>query len=757
MSKFFKAFLYTFPVQLVFHHIRRNLALVILWVLFILSVSGGIGKIYGIHYLYLDPEYMNKVGFWSFFLVGLAFANFTMAFHITSYILDGHRFPFVGILERPFTKFVINNSLLPLMALVIYIVLIVRFQLNNEFTTGAQIFGDIAGLLVGIAVMVAFVIWYFKLTNKDIFLFMAGAVDKRLRKARLSRERMMNKLVETRARKYTVHSYLDLKLRWRKCDYLQDFYDKEAVLKVFDQNHFNSVIIEVAIIVIILLLGSFMENPYVQMPAAASSLLLFSILVMLIGAFSYWLRGWGLAFVFALFLVANFLVSIGVVSAEYQARGLDYQSKSKVPYTLESLKALNSQENYQKDSLSMLSILNAWKRKQDVHRPKAVFLCVSGGGQRAALWSVNGLYHADSVIGGGLMDKTIMITGASGGMVGASYFRELAYRKEQGLHVPDKKDQLKNIGSDNLNPIIFSLLVNDVFLRFRNVRYKDQKYLIDRGYAFESNLNKNLEGVLNKDLYDYKEPERQAAIPMLLMSPVVANDGRKLYLSPHSMSFMNVNQYAAGKIVGKIAGVDFNRLFDQTGADKLPFLTALRMSASFPYITPTVSLPTQPRIEVMDAGISDNYGVGDALKFIETFQQWFEENTAGVVLLIIRDTRKNSPIEPQGNPSLIERVTYPIASVYNNLSNIQDIVNDNQIHTLRSSLGVSLETVELEYNTYTMLEDDYLIDSRELQRKKLERASLSWHLTTRERKNVIENIELPNNQRALRKLVRVLE
>ncbi len=123
MREKFNSFIYSFPVQLVFHHIRRNLALVILWILFIATLGGGIGKIYGIHYLYLDPEYMNKVGFWSFFLVGLAFGNFTMAYHITCYILDSHRFTFVGILERPFAKFSVNNSLIPLIAFVVYVVL----------------------------------------------------------------------------------------------------------------------------------------------------------------------------------------------------------------------------------------------------------------------------------------------------------------------------------------------------------------------------------------------------------------------------------------------------------------------------------------------------------------------------------------------------------------------------------------------------------------------------------------------------------
>ena len=56
-----------------------------------------------------------------FFIMGLCTAGFTMAFHITCYINDGHRFTFVGTLPRPFTKFCINNSVIPLIFFAVYI------------------------------------------------------------------------------------------------------------------------------------------------------------------------------------------------------------------------------------------------------------------------------------------------------------------------------------------------------------------------------------------------------------------------------------------------------------------------------------------------------------------------------------------------------------------------------------------------------------------------------------------------------------
>lgn len=747
MRKSITSLIYFFPFQLIFYHVRKNLALVILWLLFVATISGGIGRIYGIHYLFLDPEYMNAVGFRSFFLVGLAFGNFTMAFHITCYILDGHRYTFVGVLERPFAKFSINNSLLPLGVLVVYIILIVRFQVSNEFAGIWLVLLDLLGLLLGIVVMLALFFLYFRFTNKDIFRYLAGAVDKRLRKARISRERMMGKLKESRNKDYHVDSYLDLKFRRRSCRHLQDFYDKEAVLKVFDQNHFNSVIIEIAVIVLIWLLGAFMKNPYFQIPAAASCLLMFSILVMLIGAFSYWLKEWAVAAVFGLFLLLNLATEIGLIKGLYQARGIIYDQQRPV-YSLTSLRQLNSAQQYTEDSLKFVGIMNNWKTHQQDSLPKMVFLCVSGGGQRAALWTVNALQHCDSVLAGQLMNQVLLITGASGGMIGAAYYRELDLQKKMGQPVAGRKEQLHRMGRDNLNPIIFSLLVNDLFLRIRSFHYEGVRYVQDRGYVFEENLNNNLGGVLDKPLKAYREQEEQAVIPVLLMSPVISNDGRSLRISPLSTTFMNVD-HAGG---GKVRGVDFGQLFAESGSEELNFLTALRMSASFPYITPTVSLPSQPSIEIMDAGISDNFGVEDALRFIYVFHGWLEQNTSGVVLLTVRDTRKNAPVEPKSNPSIVQNLTYPIASVYNNLGNIQDITNEANVELMRHSLKIPLETVDLEYNTYTNIDEEYLLEAKEIERKQLERASLSWHLTTKEKKNIIDNIQFINNQQALKKL-----
>ena len=728
--------IHSFPIQLVFYHMRRNVAMLGIWILLIASMMGGVGKVFGIEYLFLDPEYLGRVNFWSFFIVGITFGQLVMAFHMASYILDSHRFTFIGILERPFAKFAINNSVIPLLVFVVYVVLIIQFQLNNEFKNPWHVVSELAGLASGAIVTLLASFLYFKWTNKDIFKYMAGSVDKRLRKSGLSRERMMKKLKESKNQKFPIHNYLDLELRVKKTERLVAFYDKKTILKVFDQNHINSVVIGLLLIITMIVLGGYAESPVLQIPAAASSILFFTMLLILIGAVSYWFRGWGLSFIIGIFFVVNFSIKEGYLGKPHEATGLDYSVKP-VPYTLEQLRDINTSIEYFEDVHQETHALENWKKSQSEEKPKIVFLCASGGGQRAALWTLNALQNADSNVDGQLMKRSALITGASGGMIGAAYFREQYLRSLETENLQSKRQYLDNIARDNLNPVIFSLLVNDAFLKFRQYEYEGKSYRMDRGYAFERNLGNNIDNVMDKKVTDYSTPEQAGIIPTMILSPTIANDGRKLYITARPFSFMNIDEKARDS--SKFRGIDFLRLFENHDSEDLNFMTALRMSASFPYITPTISLPSKPRMEVMDAGISDNFGISDAVRFLYVFRNWIEENTSGVVMLVFRDTDPNENIGGRPTPSIVDRLTYPIASVYNNMGRMQDRSNDSRIEQASKWFDAPLDVVELVYDSNKGSSDQ-------------KRASLSWHLTTKEKHDIIEKIKSEENKRALNKL-----
>jgi hypothetical protein len=487
------------------------------------------------------------------------------------------------------------------------------------------------------------------------------------------------------------------------------------------------------------------------------------MVLMIAGALSFWLRKWSLITLILFLLGLNFLMKNDIITAEYQAYGLDY-SKPPVEYSLQALKNEVGLEKVNADKEGTLQILENWRSKFPADQnPKMVFLCTSGGGQRAALWTLRSLQEADSLTQGILMKHTMLMTGASGGLVGAGYFRELFLRKQSGENINLYGQQYQeNVSKDVLNPVIFSLLVNDFFIGYQYYNYNGFRYLKDRGYSFEQQLNYNTDQVLDKPLGAYAEAEMKSIIPMMIMAPNVINDGRKLYISPQPVSYMNIEVSPKnGDNNQKVKGIDFRSFFEEQGAENLRFLTALRMSATFPYITPNISLPSNPRMKMMDSGISDNFGVADAVRFLYVFKDWISENTSGVIFLSIRDSQKNIEIEKTVRQSLFEKFFIPIRSLYKNFDNIQDIHNDNQVEFAREWFKGDLQKIEIQYMSKALnkgpLKSESIKDESLLVEKEIERASLSWRLTSREKENIKSNIYLPANQKALNQLKTLLE
>ncbi len=750
---FFSHLFYSFPIQLLLNNFRRNHVLILCWIILFAMITGTFGKYLGIPYLFLDPEYLNKVGFASFLIMGLLTAGFTMAFHITCYISDGHRFSFIGALSSPFKKFTVNNSIIPIAFLITYVYQIVAFQINNEYTSKIELIQNLAGLFLGYIIMTMLFSMYFRFTNKDIFRYVVCRIDEKLKQSvQVTRASAMRKLDIVRKKQVRVDYYLTSYLKAKPVD-TTSFYDRTTVLQVFDQNHFNLVVIEVFVFMLVLLLGLFKDYPSFQIPAAGSVIIFLTIFVMLSGAFSYWFGGWAATVALILFLVLNHLVGEDFFNKKYEAFGLDY-GVLPASYSIDALQLQTDSAMMESDRQTMLAQLENWRKKFDA-KPKMVFLCASGGGKRASLWTLNALQTADSLSGGKLMKHSILITGASGGLIGASYFRELKLREQQGEPIkPYANIHREKISNDNLNPLIFSLLANDLFIGFHKFEYAGKAYQRDRAFTFEDQLNQITEGLMDKPIRAYAEEESKGNIPMVILTPTVVNDGRKLYIASRPVSFMNseignFQNYAQSKV----SGIDFHRFFKDQDAGELRFLSALRMSATFPYITPNTTLPTDPPIQIMDAGISDNFGMSDAVRFLYPFREWVKENTSGVVFVSIRDSPKLSKINAASSMTIIDNMTQPISNVYNNFENFQDITSDLLIGHAHSWLPLPIHRVDIQYQA-----ENYspVLQKMDSIRSNSARASLSWRLTTREKQGVVNNINSEKNKEAVEKLVRLL-
>jgi hypothetical protein len=746
---------YSFPIQLLLNNVRRNIILMLCWVLLFAMMTGGFGKYLGIPYLFLDPEYMNEVGFASFFMMGLMAAGFSMAFHITCYISDGHRFSFVGALPKPFRKFVINNSIIPIVFLVTYVYQAVEFQIYNEHCTTTQLIWRICGLFTGYVFMTFLFSVYFRFTNKDIFKYMVCRIDEKIKQnVQVTRASAMKKLDIARKKQVRVDNYIDSRLKINKVEDT-NFYDRATVLQVFDQNHFNLVIIELFIFCMVVLLGVFKDFPAFQLPAAASFMIFLTIFVMLFGAFSYWFGGWSATVGLFVFLTINYLVGEDFFSKKYEVFGLDYHVMP-APYNAEVIQQQVDSTIIEQDRQATLVQLENWKKKfSGAGKPKMVFLCASGGGKRASLWTLNALQKADSLTQGELMENSVLMTGASGGLIGASYFRELKLRAKLGESInPYANIHRQKISADNLNPLIFSLLANDLFVGFTKYNYADQSYERDRAYTFEDQLNQITEGLMDRPIVDYNKYEMQGIIPMVILTPTVINDGRKMYIASRPVAFMNQEiENLKDYEYEKVSGVDFMRFFKDQGSNQLRFLSALRMSATFPYITPNTTLPTAPPVLMMDAGISDNFGLSDAVRYLYAFRSWIDENTSGVIFVSIRDSPKLQTIVETKGQTIMDGITQPISSVYNNFENFQDITSDLLIGQAHSWLKSPIDRVDIQYQAESYVD---ILQGMDSIRQNNARASLSWRLTTREKEGIVANINSEKNKAELAKLKRLL-
>jgi hypothetical protein len=462
---------------------------------------------------------------------------------------------------------------------------------------------------------------------------------------------------------------------------------------------------------------------------------------MMASAIHSWVKGWSLTLLIGIFLVFNFLsVNTELFRNETEAYGMAY-SKDPVPYRSDSLRKWRSDRSrLLSDRLETLKMLENWKEKRVAagdSLPKMVFLNVSGGGLRSALWTVRTLQHLDSALPGRILDHIPLITGSSGGMLGATYLREQYLRAQRDSSIDIQDDvHRKRISRDLLNPIAFSIVTNDIFFPYQTHEYKGRHYRMDRAYAFEHRLNENTNEILDKPLKAYKDPVQKARIPLMIQSPSIVNDGRRLLISSLPISYMMDNlPDKGGRTDPMVEDIGIHRMFGEHGSRKLRFLSALRMNATFPYILPTTSLPSKPRMEVMDAGLRDNYGSRSAINFLYQFRNWIEANTSGVIFLQIRDKERQREPDPAIRNSFFQSMTRPVGSLYENVFRIQD--HEQSLHFQHADLW---------------FQDRLDVVNFELKHAEQDRISLSFHLTSLEKERVIDALDKEANQKATERL-----
>ncbi len=333
------------------------------------------------------------------------------------------------------------------------------------------------------------------------------------------------------------------------------------------------------------------------------------------------------------------------------------------------------------ESLDNYDVLTAWKEanaRTDGEKPKLVIVTVSGGGIRSEVWTATVLNTLDKNLTD--FSKSIrIITGASGGMVAASDF--VGSMTRGGLQWRDGHQPIPNpadveagkkagegyLTRNQLDSVIGQMIYSDIPGSLNPFpRKADRGRTLEKSWArIARDAGAGTPSPFERSIRELAAGEAAGWRPSIVFTPMMVEDGRRLLISNLDLSFVTRNvsallmeenrrkiKHAAYEVNAtdrlinraddllSLSAVEFYRIFPD--AWQFSVGTATRMSASFPWVAPAVSIPTIPPRRIVDAGYYDNFGVNLAALWLAEMREWLIQNTSGVLLVQIRDHESQS-------------------------------------------------------------------------------------------------------------------
>lgn len=348
-----------------------------------------------------------------------------------------------------------------------------------------------------------------------------------------------------------------------------------------------------------------------------------------------------------------------------------------------------------------------------------VVVAASGGGIKAAAWTARVLtgleedsraaFPANPRVFG---ESLRLVSSVSGGSVGAMYFVNEYDAKGGGLpgNQSDLEGAIRQAEASSLDDVAWGLAYPDFLRTFLPV-FKH----LDRGVALESALTRELPnrvGHLSSPLAEWREGVLQGWRPAVIFNATVVESGQPILLGTTDL------QGATGRTSLR----DFNR----EGGD-IRLVTAARLSASFPYVSPAArpDIP-QPQIHVVDGGYTDNYGM-------DTLLAWLDEalsadgNPIGRVLIIeVRASPPASEVPSTQWRGWPYQSYAPLSTMLNVRDTGQLSRNEEELNLL-SHLGAACH-IEIQDVVFDYPPAD---------------APLSWHLSPTDQKEIETDWALP--------------
>jgi hypothetical protein len=514
---------------------------------------------------------------------------------------------------------------------------------------------------------------------------------------------------------------------------------KEERADLSQYYHLHSFQAFVSVLLVVIYLALYLAAAYWTAEFVSPALVICVLLALMTTAygfimFHFPLRHFGVIFL----LVVGYFCAGSYLATQYRFAGLDYAKPTVLSEVDDGNPEARQKLVNNDDALEMW----AKNRKERLglpegRKPVLVVIATKGGGARSAAWTTAVLTQLEQEMPE-LPYHTRLISGVSGGMLGAAYWvTTLNPPGSSTLHsIPtesgsssDPWELVERISRDSLSPVVRHLA-----LPLRG----------DRGAALEKAWEKHTAGALAWPFAQLREAERKGWRPSLVFSPMLVEDGRRLVISNLDLDFLVHNQgglqpHAKGAPATPVeysqSGRQFFELFPY--ATDVRLSTVARMNASFPYISPDAELATLPPRRVVDAAYYDAYGVNLAAMWIHYCRDWLREHTSGVLLIQIRDRPRNleAPSSMPGWRRALARFTTPLEGAIRARDATMMFRNDELVHIVGEDLAAADDLGGIDRDFFKTSSFEYP-----------DKAPLSWYLPPEDLKGMKKAVTDPNSK-----------